>query len=354
MTKTVTPALLSSVLLLLSPLAVAGDGQSIGLVRLSEEYKTLPVKIYWEDSAECGAEFNNVLKKTLDTSIVLLRKSIYRFMEENDGMFDELVKLRLEYSGDENSYQIYVSGKQLENGIGGVTEIYSTDEGMVRTRIYFDCEVVLKPVAPALNVVLHELLHALGLGHADFNQIGGESEIMAAYKSHGEPTIYASTLDLYALYLLWFKGYDKSRLYLNELPTGYREVKPYLVELEELKKIYEELHEKYGVLSGRLETLETVLDNMEGKVDKIVSDVSRLNTTILNLGKELEKQSKLVKGLETELEEASRNIDSMRSEINSMRATYERHLSDLRLVVLVLTFAVVASIMMHLLRRGGT
>jgi len=231
----------------------------IEAIPLSSEYRKLPVKVYWKPSETCPADFNQVLKKTLDTAIVLLRKSVWRFMEENDGRFDEMVRFRIKYVQNRKEAQIVVTGDRLEEGVAGATVITMTDEGMIpHTVIIYDCNVVLKPMVPAFNVVLHELLHGLGLGHAYFDKVDDQWEIMAEEKREGEPTIYVSTLDLYALDRLWFKGSRDRRIVLPDY-LEFREVKPYVVELEELKQVYQELHEKYGVLEKDVAELKTVL-----------------------------------------------------------------------------------------------
>jgi len=255
----------------------------IEAVPLSNEYRKLPVKVYWKPSKTCPADFNEVLKKTLDTAIILLRKSIWRFMEENDGRFDEMVKFRIKYARNPEEAQIIVTGDRLEEGVAGATIITMTDKGMIpQTEIIYDCNVVLKPMVPAFNVVLHELLHALGLGHAYFDKVDDQWEIMAEEKRGGEPTIYVSTLDLYALDRLWFKGSRDRRIVLPDY-LEFKEVKPYVVELEELKQVYQELHEKYGVLERDIAELKTVLKVVEKRVSSIKTEVTSLQTEVEHL-----------------------------------------------------------------------
>jgi len=253
----------------------------IEVIPLSDEYRKLPVKVYWKPSKTCPADFNEVLKKTLDTAIILLRKSVWRFMEENDGNYDEMVEFRIEYIDDPEQAQIIITGAQLEDGTAGEAIWSVTDEGLIPpVEIIYDCEVVLKPVVPAFNIVLHELLHSLGLGHANFPGLGDQLEIMGGPKPHPEPTIYVSTLDLHALYLLWFKNYRGDRVPL-EIP--FKEVRPYVVEFEELKEAYQELHEKYGVLERDVAELKTVLKVVENRVSSIKTEVTSLQTEVEHL-----------------------------------------------------------------------
>ena len=290
----------------------------IEVVPLSDEYRKLPVKVYWKPSKTCPADFNEVLKKTLDTAIILLRKSVWRFLEENDGRFDEMVKFRIQYTQNPEEAQIIVTGDRLEDGVAGATVITMTDEGMIpQTEIIYDCNVVLKPMAPAFNIVLHELLHGLGLGHAYFHKVGDQWEIMAEEKREGEPTIYVSTLDLYALDRLWFKGSRDNRIILPDY-LEFKEVRPYVVELEELKRVYEELHEKYAVLEKDVAELKTVLELVEKRVSSIKTEVTSLQTEVENLQTDLSDVREELGETGKRLERLSGRVSEQEGEITRL------------------------------------
>jgi len=293
---------------------------AIETIPLSDSYRRLPVKIYWRESAECPAEFNQVLKKTLDTAIILLRKSIYRFMEENDGKYDELIGLRLEYVDNPDDAQIIISGKQLEEGVAGEAMLVMIDGKLVRAEINYDCEVVLKPMVPAFNVVLHELLHGLGLGHTRFSQINGTYDIMAESKGRPEPTIYVSNLDLEALYQLWFKGYDRE---VYDLGPGaqHRQIKPYVVELNELEGIYRDLQSKYGNLSNEVSKVKAdiiiVKNNLtiiSSKVAEISKGLFNVSESLRNQGTMLKKQSEMISNIAEKLNATEKFILSKAAE----------------------------------------
>ncbi|MEM1781296.1 MAG: hypothetical protein QW441_01835 [Nitrososphaerota archaeon] len=255
----------------------------------------------------------------MDTAIIMLRKSIYRFMEENDNLgYDELVKLRIEYAETRESALIYVTGKQLGREVAGITVIKMVDGRLVpQTEIIYDCEVVLKPVVPAFNVVLHELLHALGLGHSNFEKIGDTIEIMAESKRQPEPTIYVSTLDIYALYLLWFRDYDGRMVYLSDLPITYKEVKPYVVEFDELRKMYEELHAKYGELSQKVENLETRFERVETAVTDLIIKTGEISSRLGAVETGLNETSRRVEDVETRLQELNSSLLSMNQTLSA-------------------------------------
>lgn len=274
----------------------------INLIPLSDEYRRLPVKIYWMDSTECSKDFNILIRQTVDTVILLLRKSIYRFMEENDGLFDELVKLRIEHADDLNEAQVVITGKQLEEGILGETWMYLSDEKTIlRSRVYYDCDVVLDPFISAFNVVLHELLHSLGLGHTNFDKVNDTEEVMYHIIPSKRSSIYVSTLDLYLLYMLWFKNYKSNIFYLSDLPLQFKEVRPYVVEFEDLKKAYTELHEKYGVL--------------EISVDRLSEDLYKFKTDSDIKFKVIMED---VKNVENAIEDLSLNISRVKQDISDL------------------------------------
>lgn len=297
-------SVLMFMLIFLSP--VQAISISIETIPLSESYRKLPVKIYWEYSRECPSEFNEVLKKTLDTAIILLRKSIYRFMEENDGRYDEFIRFRIEYVDNLDESQIFITGRQLGMEIAGITNIHTIEKKMVKAEIYYDCEVVLKPIVPAFNIVLHELLHGLGLGHTDFKGENGEYDIMGE-KSRPEPVIYVSNLNLEALYSLWFRGYDK-QVYTTSSDFQFKQIKPYVVELQELEEIYKDLQSKYSAMSSEVLSLKSdvaVLKNdvveIKSNILEIKNDVVEVKNDVTKIGGYLEKHEKELRKVSEEL-----------------------------------------------------
>jgi len=321
-------AVLLSLLLLTGP--IEARELWIEVMPLSAEMKKLPIKIYWKESETCPPEFNKVLKKTLDVTLILLRKSIWRFMEENDGKYDAFIAFRLEYTNNPQDAQIIVTGDQLEEGVAGETWIGMIDGELVPpTEIYYDCEVVLKPIVPAFNVVLHELLHGLGLGHAYFDKVGDQWEIMAEVRREGEPTIYVSTLDLHALYQIWFTKYHGNRVDLPQ-DLEFREVKPYVVELEELKKIYEELHQKYGVLEEEVASLKDDLKILEKRVEKLERNMTTISTRVSFLEKMATSLEKKAEALSETVETISSEVSQVAEGLESVNTTIREWMGEVR------------------------
>jgi len=315
------------VFLLITP--VTATSLSIEVTPLSKSYRRFPIKVYWQPSDECTAEFNQVLKKTLDTAIIFLRKSVWRFMEEHDGQFDDMITLRLEYTDNPRDAQILVTGGQLDEGVAGETWIGVNERGeIIEVKIIYDCEVVLKPVVPAFNIVLHELLHGLGLGHTQFDKVGDQWEIMAESKRPGEPTIYASTLDLYALYQLWYKNYRGSSITLSK-DLEFAEVKPYVVELEELKEIYKDLHEKYGVIIREVVELKDDLKTVMTEIKQVETSVTVLNSTVLSIQSRVTGVENEVAGLHEDVANLNASIGEVREGLVSVGATVTEHSKQL-------------------------
>ena len=320
--------ILLSLLLLIGP--IEAQELWIEVMPLSAEMKKLPVKIYWKESKTCPAEFNEVLKKTLDVAMILLRKSIWRFMEENDGKYDKFIAFRLEYTDNPREAHIIITGDQLEEGVAGETWIATVEGKMVPpAQIYYDCEVVLKPLVPAFNVVLHELLHGLGLGHTYFDKVGDQWEIMAEAKREGEPTIYVSTLDLHALYQIWFSNYRRNRVSLPQ-ELEFREVKPYVVELEELKEIYEELHRKYGVLEEEVTSLKDDLKILEKRVENLEQNVTIIRTKVSFLEEKATNLEKMAETLSESLETVSSEVSRVAEELESVNTTMREWMGEVR------------------------
>jgi len=325
---------LSLVTILLSLLLLIGPIEAqelwIEVIPLSSEMKKLPIKVYWKESKTCPAEFNEVLKKTLDVAMILLRKSIWRFMEENDGKYDKFIAFRLEYTDNPREAHIIITGDQLGEGVAGETWIATVKGKMVPpAQIYYDCEVVLKPLVPAFNVVLHELLHGLGLGHTYFDKVDDQWEIMAETKREGEPTIYVSTLDLHALYQIWFKNYRRDKVSLPQ-DIEFREVKPYVVELEELKRIYEELHRKYGVLEEEVTSLKDDLKILEKRVENLERNVTVIRTKVSSLEEKAASLEKKAEILSESLETVSSEVSQVAEGLESVNTTMREWMGEVR------------------------
>jgi len=299
-------------LLLLVALAVhpvLGERYSIDVVLPPTKYP--PIKVYWDESsmASCPRDLSETIFETMKVAMVMLRKSIYRFAEESDGRYDELVRIRFENSSKPDVAHIILRVSQLGEGVAGRTTYRFRDgQPYPPYTVEVDCKVPLSGTVPAFNVVLHELLHSLGLGHTKHYMMpDGGLEIMAETKPvEREPTIYVSTLDLYALYKIFFTGYlwgkVKDVVEIDSDRFSYRQVTPYLVEFDVLRKKYDELSSKYSFLEGRYMNLSRDLETVSMNVKSLESSFSKMNL-------EVQSMSKSISSISTKLsEEAVRRM----------------------------------------------
>jgi len=314
----------------------------IEVVAISSRMKHFPIKIYYDETGACGDDVDRVLKKTLEVAVVLLRKSVWRFMEEYDGHFDDFINFRLELTDNPHEALIIVNATQLGEGTAGVTEITISDEGVIPpVKISYDCEVVLRPTVPAFNVVLHELLHALGLGHTNFKEINGEYELMFPAGYPNEPTIYVSSLDLYALYQIWFKNYQPPKgewIGKISLPgyLKFYEVKPYLVEFQELEEMYRELHEKYGVLESEVQGLKSDLVILDRRIGLLEGQVAEMNRTIKDvmqevafIGGDVKELKSVAKKHEAEISNLNNSLQTFSENVTTSFKTLSAQVSDI-------------------------
>jgi prefoldin subunit 5 len=270
-----------------------------------------PIKVYWDYSSipNCPRKLSETIFETVKVAMVMLRKSIYRFAEESDGRYDELVRIRFENTSRLKDSHIVVRVNQLGEGVAGKTTISFVDGNPNPPYIVeIDCEVPLSGTVPAFNVVLHELLHSLGLGHTKhYLMPDGGLEIMAEAKPvEREPTIYVSTLDLYALYKIFFTGYlwgrVKDVVEIDSDRFGYSQVTPYLVEFDVLRKKYDELSSKYSFLERGYMNLSRDLETVSINVKSLESSFSKMNL-------EVQSMSKSISSISTKLsEEAVRRM----------------------------------------------
>jgi len=255
-----------------------------------------PIKVYWDYSSisNCPKELSETIFETVKVAMVMLRKSIYRFAEESDGRYDELVKIRFENTSRLRDSHIVVRVNQLGEEVAGKTTLSFIDGNPNPPYIVeIDCETPLSGTVPAFNVVLHELLHALGLGHTKHYMMpDGNLEVMAETKPvEREPTIYVSTLDLYALYKIFFTGYlwgrVKDVVEIDSDRFSYRQVTPYVVEFDVLRKKYDELSSKYSFLERGYMNLSRDLETVSINVKSLESSLSKMNLEVENMSRSI-------------------------------------------------------------------
>ena len=169
----------------------------------------------------------------------------------------------------------------IPDGFVGYASHFS--DGRVEIRIA--CRLADRGQPLVFNVIFHELVHALGLGHARQNATSdGYPELMASHWSNTATRIriYPSTLDLHAIYVIHFGTLSGNVI---TLPPGlqYKMIIPYNVELQRLKEENERLKEANEKLWEHLRNIsDTIkyLDNESQRLRRENQDLRILNEAL--------------------------------------------------------------------------
>jgi uncharacterized coiled-coil protein SlyX len=209
--------------------------------------------------------------------------AMMRFVGELGPQYAGLLELRLERTDNRDGASVVVVVKQLEGNIAGVTYL-SIDAPVV---IELDCGLGRPPhsaMAILTMVILHELYHALGIGHVEparFNKLMGAPPGPA-------PPPFPSSLDALALWELWFSGNTYTADEVNytlpnyTLPGGF----PYVLLLPYNETI-SQLQGEVSDLRGRLGTLTTISEQQRREIDSLNQILKQLQNDIVVLEQNL-------------------------------------------------------------------
>ena len=221
-----------------------------------------------------------------------------------------------------------------------------------RSRINILCNLLSEESEEEVwSVVFHELLHALGLGHArqQFTD-QGHPELMLYIPSGTKERIWPSTLDLYGLYELYFNHKFREVYENTSLPPNieYKMVIPYDVEIQRLEEenrwLWEKLKDANDLISYfrnesdrlRLENerlrevvqdLDIKLQLMQQVLDRCQADRERLDERVTELEDKLETCHNL--GLEL-ARKCNETIKGLVTKYNSLKENYSLCLDYLR------------------------
>jgi prefoldin subunit 5 len=253
--------------------------------------------------------------------------------------------LKFERTNEKEKAGIIVVVKELEEPIAGATNIAVTRDS-VEIEIDYDCDIAGLTPGSTLTVVLHELYHALGLGHPD---IGNDYELMGGADLLSTKPAYPTSLDALALWEVWFSGkYDGpppngDRLYFAMFSTNlpYVSLVPYseqLVEMFDREKSYKSQIEEYRKINQSLQndikTLEAKVGEYEARIKNLTAinealrnETEVLKNTVVDLGRKLADReetigrlSDRVSYLSNELSNATTKIARLESQVGDLEA----------------------------------
>lgn len=349
----------------ISLLNFASASLSIPVMPLSDGMRFLPIKVYWMDSGACSPQEREAMRAALEVALGIYGGSISRLEQEYPEGFSGFGSLRFAWASEAGSAQIIVTDAVLTSG-SGRTRLMISGDGRVLppARIEINCQTASAGAAILVTTILHELGHALGLGHTGFSEYGGIKELMYPVQLIKEDPIYPSTLDLYAIYELVIKGYAGSSISLPEwLP--YMQVssqglivpekeevegeEPTVEEatIQDLERKYEDLRRKYESLSETIADLGNDIQRIEERLDELEEAVGllenrtgsleeRINITENVLAEHAEKLDRLsrslskLEDLEAEMELVEKGITALSTRLNEELRSIMSDISELR------------------------
>jgi regulator of replication initiation timing len=247
--------------------------------------RSYPLKIYvypqaYEDERsqtvfQCGKTQEILL--TLYDVLRELHKVATRFIDE----YPEYRRLALIYfENTSNIYEAYVTfkivGKISANSEFLGYTIYSPGKPV---EVDVLCRLGDSGGNIAFNIIFHELLHALGLGHTEQSATDdGSPELMHPKLPYYVKT-YPSTLDLHALYVIHFMGVGEKTVRLPK-DIEYKMVIPYSYEVQTLKEENKQLKNTLNATSALLKNAQRERNSLLDKLKEANSHIESLQDSL--------------------------------------------------------------------------
>jgi regulator of replication initiation timing len=193
------------------------------------------------------------------------RLAMIRFVGEFGPRYDDLLRLRFAWTDSRERAGIIIVAKDI--GYTGGRVLVS---GGAVPIIEYSCDLAGHTFL--IHVALHELYHALGLGHADTAELMGWGA-----------DEYPSSLDALALWELWFSGNTYTADEVNyTLPPGF----PYVLLLPYNETI-SQLQGEVSGLRNRVGILITVSEQQRREIDSLNHILKQLQNDIVVLEQNL-------------------------------------------------------------------
>jgi len=334
------------VALLLLP-AIQADGPTRIPIYVTYAVGKTPVLVYADrEGSSCPypEDVDRILGEGLEAAFRNHLGAMMRFVGEFGPQYARLLELRFERTENRDGASVVVVAKQLEGNVAGATYL-TTNTPVV---IELDCGLGRprnSSMAILAMVILHELYHALGIGHVEPARY---SELMGAPPPRPPPP-YPSSLDALALWELWFSGrtYRPGVEVMFTIPSGFPFVVllPYDATIRELEagkatleqryeglyRMYEEntkmlydmtrlvasLREDVRELSGKNEALRAENARLAGRVGELESLLAERETALANL-------SRVAEGLRAALGEREGQVASLVAKVAELQEKLKR------------------------------
>jgi len=309
------------VALLLLP-AIQADGPTRIPIYVTYAVGKTPVLVYADrEGSSCPypEDVDRILGKGLEAAFRNHLGAMMRFVGEFGPQYARLLELRFERTDNGDGASVVVVAKELEGNVAGAT-YFSTD---VPVEIEFDCDLGRPPrstTALLTMVILHELYHALGIGHVEPAR---HSELMGAPPGPPPPP-FPSSLDALALWELWFSGrtYRPGVEVMFTIPSGFPYVVllPYDATIRELQSDKTTLEQRYEGLYRMYEENTKQLYNMTQLVASLREDVRKFSAENEALRAENARLAGRVGELETLLAERETALANLSRAAEGLRA----------------------------------
>ncbi|MEM2587874.1 MAG: hypothetical protein QXV23_06205 [Candidatus Bathyarchaeia archaeon] len=313
----------------------------------------------------CPQEATSVILSEIPNALKNHRDAVIRFIGEYG--YDELLSLRISVS--ENGI-VPIYARDLPERIGGTTSVASSVGKVLAIWIEINCNVAYVSPSYRQAIILHEIYHALGLDHPPMSS---PIELMNGLTRNSPP--YPSSLNLYALWQLWF-GKDQTSSVRLPPNIPYVQVLPYNYQMSQLeiavKQLQFTLNNDIRRIDADITSLRNDVNNLKsvtGNLAKDLAELSNLKSVTNNLAKnqnylqnQLTDMSNEMRNRTEDLQsrlnilgtEISRSLDRQALDIASLKQEVIRLNQELKLTVMVSVSLITAMVVLsfYMVRRG--
>jgi len=239
-----------------------------------------------------------------------LYNSILRFVEEYPE-YRELALLSFVNTSDPDqadiTFRVVISASNSSYVLHGEDIPY---------QIYIECDEINETnIHGARNVIFHEFMHSLGIGHPvnAYLTSRGEGELMAG----NDPTIdmYPTTLDLYALYKVFFDNIREEKIVSLPSSIEYKMVIPYNVELKRLREEEDYLWSKLREANDLLTELQDENRKLRRENEDLRDENERLRQVVQDLDIKIQLMQQVLDRCQADRERLDERVTKLEDEL---------------------------------------